>query len=52
MAVDLEDGRDTFNPDADGREEGGEWGPQGDPPQWDGEDVAKRWKEFKRELLL
>ena len=54
MAVGDIPGGDTFNPDeADGHEEGGERGPHGDPPpRWDGEDVAKRWKKYKRELLL
>ena len=52
MAVGVDDAG-TFDPDAGGDDQEGDRGPQGDPPPaWDGEDVAKRWKKFKRELLL
>ena len=44
---------DADSPDAGGADQAGDRGPQGDPPPaWDGIDVAKRWKKFKRELLL
>ena len=53
MAVGASNDADSSNLDVDGGEQDGERGPQGDPPPaWDGEDVAKRWKKFKRELLL
>ena len=52
MAVGASDGADTFDPGDGGGEHEGERGPQDPPPSWDGEDVAKRWKKYKRELLL
>ena len=52
MAADTMDDGNTFELDDDGGQEDGERGPRGDPPQWDGEDVARRWKKYKRKLLL
>ena len=53
MTAGASDDADSFDAGPGGAEQGEYRGPPGDPPPaWDGENVAKRWKKFNRELLL